>query len=62
MTDHMTTDEAAKALGISPLTLRNWRASRRNLDYLRKGRRVYYRRQDIERFLLTRVTLVVASH
>ena len=60
MTDHTTLineHEAAKALGVSPATLKAARLHRlssnplRNLPYVRMGRSVRYRRGDIEQLI-----------
>lgn len=46
----LTPREAAKILNVSTLTLRNWRITRRNLRFVRKGTRAYYRPEDVEDF------------
>lgn len=59
-TDHshlITEPEAAKALGVSPGTLKAARLHRlqgnplRNLPHVRIGRSVRYRREDVERWI-----------
>ena len=43
---------AAQYLGISPGTLANWQCSHfRKVPHVKIGRRVMYRRQDLERFI-----------
>lgn len=44
--------EAAEYLGLGgPQTLRNWRHLGRGPAYCRLGRRIVYRREDLDRFL-----------
>ncbi len=43
--------ETAKLLGLSRQTLSNWRHERRGLNYLKLGRRVMYRMEDIESWI-----------
>lgn len=56
-TNLITEQEAAKALGVSPGTLKAARLHRlpnnplRNLPHVRIGRSVRYRRKDIERWV-----------
>lgn len=51
-TDRMTPQEAAAYLGIKPATLASWRSSgRRKIPYLKIGRRVVYRRSDLDAWL-----------
>lgn len=44
--------EAARLLGLSVQTLRNWRHLRRGLPYCKHGRAIRYRLADIEAFQL----------
>jgi predicted DNA-binding transcriptional regulator AlpA len=44
-------DEAARLCGFSPKTLPKLRLSGRGPRYLKLGRKVAYRRQDIEQWL-----------
>ena len=44
--------EAARILGLSVQTLRNWRHLRRGLAYCKLGRSVAYRKEDIKAFQL----------
>ena len=48
----MTTRQAAQALGIKPGTLEVWRVRGDGPAYLKIGRAVRYRRDDIEAFIL----------
>lgn len=53
-TDRMTPAEVAAELGINPQTLEKWRCTGRhgkNLPHYKIGRRVFYRRADVERFI-----------
>jgi excisionase family DNA binding protein len=42
--------QAAARLGVSPHTLRGWAKYRRRVPYLRLGRRLLFRPQDLEAF------------
>lgn len=47
----LTTKEAAAFLGISEWTLHTWRSTRRvEIPYLKMGRAVRYRMEDLEAF------------
>lgn len=48
----MTTRQAAQALGIRPGTLEVWRVRGDGPAFLKIGRAVRYRREDIEAFML----------
>jgi excisionase family DNA binding protein len=51
-TTMMTEHEAAQKLGISVVTLRAWRCTRRvSLKYYKVGRAVRYRESDLEAFI-----------
>jgi len=51
----LDTEPAASYLGIKGHTLEVWRCTGRyNLPFLRVGRRVKYRRADLDRFLESR--------
>jgi len=51
----LTPQEAATILGISPGTLEVWRSTGRyDLQYIKVGRRVMYRTQDVEAFIQKR--------
>ena len=43
--------EAAKFLGLSVQTLRNWRSFRKGPAYLKLGRRVVYQLRDLTEYL-----------
>lgn len=49
-----TTKEAASCLGISEKTLANWRVSGIGPKYLKVGRLVRYREEDIQSWLSAR--------
>ncbi len=51
-TDLLTTEEAAKRLGIRPNTLAHWRLNGKGPRFLKVGRmHVRYRPEDIERWI-----------
>ena len=48
----LITDEAAPVVGLHPTTLATWRCTKeQRIPYLKIGRRVYYRRSDLESWL-----------
>lgn len=47
----LTTEEAAAVLRLSPNTLRSWRTMRRGPKFATIGRRIVYRRSDVERYI-----------
>jgi excisionase family DNA binding protein len=48
----ITPDQAAEILEVKPSTLEKWRVTRRfNLPYVKVGRRVLYRAEDVIAFL-----------
>ncbi|MCL6424352.1 helix-turn-helix domain-containing protein [Brachybacterium sp. JHP9] len=49
------TETAAELIGVAPKTLRSWRSAARGPRFIREGRIVRYREQDIERWLESRV-------
>jgi hypothetical protein len=51
--EHLLTDDQASAIiGIKPETLRQWRTRRKKpLRYVRAGRTIRYRPQDIKEFI-----------
>jgi excisionase family DNA binding protein len=58
MTEHtltLTTSEAAKVLGLAPSTLAKLRLNGNGPTYCKLGRRVVYRRTDLEQWLQSRV-------
>ena len=55
-------ERTSEMLGVALSTLANWRSSRRViLPYVRVGRRVMYREEDIERFVESRVVTGTAE-
>jgi excisionase family DNA binding protein len=53
--DLLSASEAAELLGLSEATLATWRCTRRyEIPYLKLGRHVRYRRQDLEEWLTSR--------
>ena len=53
--DLVDSNEAARVLDVTPGTLSVWRATRRYaLRYVKVGRKVRYRRQDLLNFLESR--------
>ncbi len=51
MTELLTTEEAARILGVKPQSLAVWRLHGENLPFVKVGRLVRYRRSDIEKWL-----------
>jgi hypothetical protein len=47
--------DVAVELGLSPRTLEGWRRRREGPSYLKIGRRVKYRPEDIEAYKATRL-------
>lgn len=43
--------QASRYLGLSVSTLRSWRSQRREIAFVRAGRRVLYARESLDRFL-----------
>ncbi len=51
----LSTNEAAKILGVKKATLDHWRCVRRYaLRYVRVGRNIRYRPEDLEKFVESR--------
>ena len=50
----MRTDDAARLLGVSPWTLKYWRAMRRGPTFYRLGRQVRYQLAELEIYLRER--------
>ena len=48
---HMTNKQAAAYLGISPRTLEDWRLTGFGPRFVKLGRRVFYRLQDLAEFV-----------
>jgi hypothetical protein len=46
-----TPEQVAQALEVKVLTLRNWRSLRRGPDYVKAGRAVRYRWEDVNAWL-----------
>lgn len=58
-TDLLPESEAAKLLQVAPGTLSVWRSTKRYpLPYIKVGRRVRYRRSDLEAWLESRRVVV----
>ncbi|SIT08820.1 helix-turn-helix domain-containing protein [Paracoccus saliphilus] len=52
----MTPDQVAAYLGVSVETLNVWRCTKRyNLPYIKAGRLVRYRREDVDAFITDRM-------
>lgn len=50
----MNERDAAEFLGVKPGTLSVWRCTRRvDIPYVKLGRRVVYRRDDLEKYMRT---------
>ena len=49
--DLLSPEEAAEMLGLSPGTLANWRYSGTGPAYYKLGRKVFYSRKDIKKWL-----------
>ena len=47
----LTTAEAAEVLRLAPITLHRWRNAGKGPPYIEMGRKVYYRRVDLERWI-----------
>lgn len=55
MVDLLPPQTLAQELGVTQQTLKNWRKDPRiNLPFIKVGRAVRYRREDVERFLAER--------
>jgi predicted DNA-binding transcriptional regulator AlpA len=46
-------EELAQLLELQPETLSNWRANYKGPPYLHIGRKVYYRRSDVDAWLVS---------
>ncbi len=53
----LTEDELASVLGVMPLTLAKWRRDGRGPAFLRPGKTVFYRRQDVDLWLQRNVRM-----
>ncbi len=58
MADLLTEKEAAQILGVQPQSLAVWRLRREKLPFLKIGRLVRYRREDIERWIVAHTVQV----
>ena len=55
MTERLSTEEAAKYLGLSPTTLVTWRCVQRySLPYVKVGRKIFYCVEDLQKWLESR--------
>ncbi|WP_130470964.1 helix-turn-helix domain-containing protein [Candidatus Magnetaquicoccus inordinatus] len=45
--------QAASQLGVSEITLSNWRVAKKGPAYIKVGRSVRYRQEDLDAWLLT---------
>lgn len=53
--EFLTSEALAKELDVPEQTLKNWRSNGRyNLPFIKLGRSVRYRREDVDRFLSER--------
>lgn len=50
ITKHLTTNELAERWGLHPGTLENWRSLGGGPKFLKIGRKVVYRIEEIEKF------------
>lgn len=50
----ITAEEAAKKLCVAPQTMHNWRCQRRGPAYLKLGRSIRYKIEDLEIFIAQR--------
>lgn len=47
----LNTAEAAEVLRVAAITLHRWRNSGKGPPYIEMGRKVYYRRTDLDRWI-----------
>lgn len=47
----LTTEEVAYMLSLSPGTIHNWRYRGVNLPFIKMGRVIRYRKEDVEEFI-----------
>ena len=50
MNDHLTEKDLAARWHIHPITLNHWRWSKRGPRYMKIGRRILYRLEDVKDF------------
>lgn len=61
-TNLLSREEAAEALGIRPQTLASWASNGRySLPFVKIGRRVMYRQEDIQAFIETNLVVQEAA-
>ena len=58
MSNLMNEKEVASFLGLKPQTLAIWRMRKEKIPFVRMGRRVAYRREDVERWLDSQIVRV----
>jgi len=58
----LTPAEAAKVLRVSPATLPRWRWSGDGPDFVRVGRAIRYRREDLDRYIQRGVVRVAREN
>lgn len=58
----LSTEQAAARLNLSPSTLNKWRLTGDGPRFLKLGRRVVYKREDIDAFLTTRSRASTAEY
>lgn len=52
--EHMSEEEAARYLGVSPATLCTWRCRMKGPRYTKVGKRVIYKMHDLEEYAATK--------
>ena len=58
----LNNDEAANLIGVEPRTLEVWRCTKRHqIPYMKVGRLVRYRREDLENWLNSRMICATAA-
>ena len=58
MSNLMNEKEVALFLGLKPQTLAIWRMRKEKIPFVRMGRRIAYRREDVERWLESQIVRV----
>ena len=58
MSNLMSEKEVASFLGLKPQTLAIWRMRKEKIPFVRMGRRIAYRREDVERWLESQIVRV----
>lgn len=58
---YMDEEEAGNYLGISPITLRTWRVSKKGPKYHKLGRLVRYAKSDLDEWMKTYKMLTIDS-